>query len=112
MSTNLVSRDIFSKYWNILKRNYQDKTHTIEDFNLYYSIFKDFEEKDFINAIKQVLLNNKYFPRIDEIAQYLSHSNDKVPEWFNDDLNTHITNDEQKELEKIIKELSEENYEH
>ena len=114
MSTNLVSRDIFEKYWNILKRNYQDKTHNTTDFNLYYSIFKDFEEKDFINAIKQVLLNNKYFPRIDEIAQYLSHCNNKEPEWFNNDLSKepHITKNEKEELERIIKELSEENYEH
>lgn len=114
MSSILVSRDIFKKYWDILKRNYQDKTHTTEDFNIYYSIFKDFEEKDFINAIKQVLLNNKYFPRIDEIAQYIQHSDTNVPKWFNDDLSkdTHITEKEQEELEKIIKELSEVDYEH
>lgn len=114
MSANLVSKDTFKKYWEILKRNYQDKTHNITDFNLYYSIFKEFEEKDFINAIKQVLLNNKYFPRIDEIAQYLPQNDTKLPEWFNKDLNekTNITKTEKEELEKIIKELSEVEYEY
>lgn len=103
MSTNLVSRDIFSKYWNILKRNYKDTQHTKEDYKLYYSIFKDINKEDFINAIKQVLLHNKYFPRIDEIAEYLPK---EVPNWFDDKNTTQkLTKKEEKEMNEILKEL-------
>ena len=42
-----MTKEEFKKYWNILKRNYNDKTHTLEDFNLYFSIFKDESVKDF-----------------------------------------------------------------
>ncbi len=107
MSTNLVSRDIFKKYWNILKRNYSDKTHNASDFNLYFSIFKDYEEEKFIYAIKQVLINNSYFPRIDEIAKYLS--NDDEPKWLKDFAKNievqKLSKEDQKELDEILDEL-------
>lgn len=99
--------NIFNTYWIILKRNYQDKQHTQEDFKYYYSIFREYEEKDFITAIKMVLKYQSYFPRIDEIVKYLPQlENENVPTWFNKTLEVEETSSEEKqELEKIIQEL-------
>lgn len=109
-NTKLVSRDIFTKYWEILKRNYNDKTHNTTDADLYYSIFRKFKTKDFIKAIEQVMLHKKYFPRIDEIAEYLpkTKSKDKepVPEWIstNNDIEP-TTQQEQNEMENLLNEI-------
>ena len=72
--------DIFTKYWLLLKKEYQDKQHDNTDLKLYYSILKDYPEKDIKQAIKQVLKYETYFPRINEIIKYLpTHdTNNKV----------------------------------
>lgn len=63
--------EVFTKYWQVLKREYQDKQHNTQDLKLYYSIFKEYPEKEFKQAIKQVLKYENYFPRINEIVKYL-----------------------------------------
>ena len=94
----------FSKYWNILKKNYQDKTHNKEELYTYYSIFKDYDEEIFKLAIKEVLLHQKYFPRIDEIFQYIP---EETPSWFDKELKVESTSDEeQKEMEELLDELN------
>lgn len=100
--------DIFNTYWNILKSNYQDTRHTEFDFKYYWSIFREYQEKDFIKAIKLVLKYQPYFPRVDEIVKYLPddiEEND-VPKWFDKELKVEeITEGEQEELEKILEEI-------
>lgn len=105
---NTLRLEIFNTYWNILKRNYKDTLHNEIDFKYYYSIFKEYEEKDFINAVKMVLKYQSYFPRIDEIVKYLPEEKEEkdIPKWFNEERNFEkITKEEQEEMEKIIKEL-------
>lgn len=98
---------IFKKYWNILKRNYQDKTHNDEDLKMYFSILKDYQEQDVINAIKEVLKKQPYFPRVDEIVKYLPTQEE--PNWFNQNPKNNLpTQEEQEEMKKILIELTEE----
>ncbi len=103
--------DVFVKYWSILKSNYKDTQHTEFDFKYYYSIFREYEEKDFINAIKMVLKYQSYFPRIDEIVKYLPQIDNlqeeyEKPAWFNENLEIKKpTNDELLEIENIVKEI-------
>ena len=68
----------FTEYWNILKKNYQDKTHNTDDLKIYYSCFKDYSKEEFKGAIKNCLLYQCYFPRIDEIAKYLPKKPEKI----------------------------------
>lgn len=104
----LLRLDIFNTYWNILKRNYKDTQHDETDFKVYYSIFKEYEEKDFVNAVKMVLKYQPYFPRVDEIVKYLpkeTKEND-VPKWIDEEIKVEeITEAEQEELEKILEEI-------
>lgn len=107
--------DVFNTYWNILKRNYFDTQHTEKDFKLYYSIFREYEEKDFIKAIKLVLKYAHYFPRIDEIVQFLPvideevKQTENIPKWFNNTPDsTIISKDEKTEISNLISELCEE----
>ena len=90
-----------------MKRNYMDKTHDDEDKKTYYSIFREYDEQEFKNAVKQVLLNQSYFPRIDEISKYLLVEVD-VPKWFNEKLeNEQPTQQEIQEMDKILEGLEE-----
>ena len=99
--------DIFSKYWNILKSNYKDAQHTEFDFKYYYSIFREYEEKDFINAIKMVLKYQSFFPRVDEIVKYLPRIDDlaePIPEWFGKEMTLdEMTEEEKEKMEEILK---------
>lgn len=104
---------IFTKYWQVLKKNYQDKTHDKNDFKLYYSILREYSEKDFIQAIKMVLKYNSYFPRIDEIVKYLPKmkkdeiQDDSLPDWMNQKFESQeATSEEIAELESLIEELT------
>ena len=100
---------IFKTYWNILKRNYQDKTHNDEDLKMYFSILRDYQEQDVINAIKEVLKNQPYFPRVDEIFKYLpTQQRQEEPNWFYQKLENNIpTQQEQEEMKKILEEIVE-----
>lgn len=102
----------FNTYWNILKRNYQDTQHTDEDYKIYYSIFREYEEKEFIRAIKLVLKYQSFFPRINEIVKFLPKiddeilENENIPKWMNQTLNSIEPNElEEKEMERIISNL-------
>lgn len=96
----------FAKYWDILKKNYQDKTHNKEELYTYYSIFKDYDGEDFKQAIKQVLKYQKYFPRIDEIVQYLPEKKN-IPEWFEKEpQDSTPTEEEKKEMEELLSEIN------
>ena len=100
--------EIFNKYWNILKSNYKDTQHTDFDYKYYYSIFREYQEEDFIKAVKMVLKYQQYFPRIDEIVEYLPMiddvKNEKLPGWFNKEVeNKEISDEERKELDEILK---------
>lgn len=106
--------NIFNIYWNIMKKNYKDTQHTEHDFKIYYSIFKEYQEQDFIYAIKMVLKYQSYFPRIDEIVKYLpkidefsnEKNSEKLPKWFNEKNEIRLPNkEEQEELENIIANL-------
>lgn len=79
----VIKKTIFKKYWEILKRNKNDKTHTEEDMAIYYSLFKDVEDQIFIEAVKEVLLNVPYFPRVDELNECIQHTQqkDKTEKW-------------------------------
>lgn len=103
---------IFKKYWNILKRNYQDKTHNDEDLKMYFSILRDYQEQDVINAIKEVLKKQPYFPRVDEIVKYLpTQQEQEEPGWFYQNLENNLpTKEEQEEMQNILDELMEEWY--
>lgn len=95
----------FIKYWDILKKNYQDKTHNKDELYTYYSIFKDYDEEKFKQAIKQVLKYQKYFPRIDEIVQYLPEKED-TPLWFDTTPEDKTpTKEEEKEMEELLSEI-------
>ena len=79
----VIKKTIFKKYWEILKRNKNDKTHTEEDMAIYYSLFKDVEDQTFIEAVKEALLNVPYFPRVDELNECIQHTQqkDKTEKW-------------------------------
>lgn len=102
--------NIFRKYWEILKRNYKDHTHTDEDFKIYYSILKEYSEKDVINAIKNVLKMRKFFPQINEICEFLPENrNDIVPEWIGTKQNVEqATEEEIQKWEEVFKSLERE----
>ena len=107
-----MNKVIFQKYWKILKRNYNDKNHTQEDMKTYYSIFKDVSNEDFIEVIKLVLKNQKYFPNIAEINQYvekITNENQRkgiVPEWMKKEPEKEKpTEEEEKEMEELLKEF-------
>jgi len=94
----------FNTYWQILKRNYKDTQHDDIDFKVYYSILKDYREKDFINATKMVLKYQQFFPRIDEIVKYLPDEN--LPKWFfekNESLE--MEDQEKQEINNLLKEM-------
>lgn len=98
---------IFKKYWNILKKNYQDKTHNDEDLKMYFSILRDYQEQDVISAIKEVLKQQPYFPRVDEIVKYLPTQEE--PNWFNQSVENNIpTQQEREEMQNILDKLTEE----
>ncbi len=98
--------DIFNTYWNILKSNYQDTRHTEFDFKYYWSIFREYQEKDFIKAIKLVLKYQPYFPRIDEIVKYLPDVERELPEWMNKEVEVNIpTADDELEMQEILEEI-------
>ena len=101
---------IFKTYWNILKKNYQDKTHNDEDLKMYFSILRDYQEHDVINAIKEVLKHQAYFPRVDEIVKYLSTQQEQTePNWFYQNLENNIpTQQEREEMQNILDKLTEE----
>lgn len=93
---------VFSKYWDILKKNYQDKTHNKEELYTYYSIFKEYDEDTFKKAVKQTLKHQKYFPRIDELYQYI----EEVPTWVDKDLQIlPPTEEDKREMEKLLSEI-------
>lgn len=96
---------VFSKYWNILKKNYQDKTHNKEEMYTYYSIFKEYDEDTFKRAVKETLKHQKYFPRIDEIHQYILVE-DIVPDWMDKELErVPLTEEEKKDIEAMLNEI-------
>lgn len=107
----MLRLDIFNTYWNILKNNYKDTQHNDKEYKIYYSIFKEYENDDFIKAIKMVLKYQSFFPRIDEIVKYLPQidkipGSKLVPEWFDKDLKIEkLSEKEERELEKILREL-------
>lgn len=109
--------NIFETYWNILKRNYQDKTHTTEDMKLYYAIFKNYSERDIKIAIRECLKYQTYFPRIDELHKYLPQENENLYKvtfdkdgnmlWDGKRCETRKLNEEEKkELERLLEEMS------
>lgn len=99
----VLNINIFSKYWKLLLLNYNQK-HTQEKHKLYYSFFKDVEEKDFILAIKECIKHQQYFPNVAEIYKYLP--NKDVPKWFNETIEHEpTTKEEQEELEKLFKDF-------
>ena len=93
-----INNSIFNKYWQILKRVYQDKTHTQQDADIYYSVFKDCEEKTFSQAIKETIKKQRYFPNPAEINQYISNDVDK----WKDLKAEEMTETEKEEMEKIL----------
>lgn len=100
----VLTRSLFNKYWNILKRNYNDKIHTQEDANIYYSIFKDLEKQTFIKTIELVLKKQKYFPNIAEMYQYVEVAEKKLNfQIISEGIEAKaISEQEQKELEKLM----------
>lgn len=96
-----IKRTIFNKYWQILKRNYNDTQHTTQDADTYYSIFKDFTEKDFTIAVKKSLMNCKYFPNIYEINQFIPRA-DRFEKWERIE-KEEMNEEELKEMEKLLK---------
>ncbi len=105
-----IDINLFSKYWNILKKNYQDKTHNEDDFKIYYSILKDYDKAVFIEGIKQVLKFQSYFPRIDEIVRYLPEKSEfKDFKWIDKDLKVQeMTKEEEEEFNNILENLCKE----
>lgn len=96
----------FQKYWKILKRNYNNKSHTQEDMKIYYSIFKDLKDDEFKEVIKQVLKKQKYFPNIAEINQYVETKLKEYPEWLDKKIeNEELTKEEMKEMKELLKEF-------
>lgn len=94
-----INKITFNKYWQILKRVHNDKTHTQQDADIYYSVFKDCNENDFSQAIKEAIRKIKYFPKPAEINQFLPK--EKMEDW--DDLKKEPMNDaEKEEMEKIL----------
>lgn len=104
-----LDKNIFKKYWNILKRNYKDKYYTEQDAKYYYAILREYKEEDFIKAIKMVLKYCPYFPRVDEIVKFLPNI-DGIPEWFNQELHTQTSESDKEEMKKILKEMERMNY--
>ena len=73
---------------------------------MYYSIFKDYQEQDVKDAIKEVLKYQSYFPRIDEIVKYLPKHEEPI--WFENKKDLiPATKEEQEEMEELINELCE-----
>ena len=107
-----MNKVIFQKYWKILKRNYNDKNHTQEDEQTYFSIFKDVSDEKFIEVIKLVLKNQKYFPNIAEINQYVEKIDKErpkvniIPGWIGKEIKREMpTDEEEKEMKELLKEF-------
>lgn len=99
-----IKKTIFKKYWDILKNNKNDKTHTSEDMNMYYSLFKEVGDEVFIEAVKDVLLNLPYFPRVDELNESIKQAQHNLEmEKWKDIKSEPMTKEEEKELEAILK---------
>lgn len=74
-----IKKTIFKKYWEILRKNKMDLKHnTTEDFMLYYSIFKDETDEVFIEAIKLILKELSYFPRVDEMNTFINKAKQEL----------------------------------
>ena len=60
--------------------------------------------------IKEVLKNQPYFPRVDEIVKYLpTKQEQEEPGWFYQNLENNLpTKQEQEEMKNILDELTEE----
>lgn len=98
-----IDKYIFKRYWDIVKRDKNDKTHTDEDLNTYYSLFRNVEKEVFIEAIKLVLLNLSYFPRIDELNNCIQAARNKltIKKWECAKREA-LTKDEEIELKKDL----------
>lgn len=100
----VLSKDRFKYYWELLLLNYNQK-HTQKKFNLYYSIFKNIEEKDLKIAVKKSIENQQFFPNVNEIYKYLPTPEDKMEEKLKNWENVkkeETTEEEQEELKKIL----------
>lgn len=102
----MLRLDIFDTYWKIMKSNYQDTRHTEFDYKYYWAIFKDYNEEDFIKAIKLVLKFQPYFPRVDEIVKYLPEI-EELPDWWGKKIESveQPTEEELKEMNDFLKEF-------
>lgn len=103
----MLRLEFFNTYWDILKRNYMDKTHNEKDKIDYFSIFRKYEEEDFKRAIEKCLLNQPYFPRVDEIAKYLPiEDEENVPKWLNENLQIdHADEEDIVQMDKLLSEI-------
>lgn len=103
----VLSKNRFIYYWNLLLLNYNQK-HTQElrqKRSLYYSVFKDVEEEDFKIAIKKTMQNQKYFPNVSEIFEYIPTYQEKLIEKMDswEKLEKAETSlEEQEELKKLL----------
>jgi len=100
----VLNINTFNIYWKQLLLNYRKK-HTQELFKLYYSIFKDFSEKEVKIAFKNAIINQPYFPNVNEICKYLPNKlEQKLKEW--DSIEEEIASEEeQEELKELLKDF-------
>lgn len=104
----VLSQDRFKYYWRLLLLNYnQRNTHEIQQkYKLFYSVFKDIEEKDFKIAIKKTIQYQQYFPNVSEIFKYLPTEEEKLQQKMKDWENVKAelaTKEEQEELRNLLK---------
>jgi len=67
-----INKTLFKKYWDVLRKQKLDKTHNANDMSLYYSLFKEESDEVFVEAVKLVLKELSYFPKTDELHNYIN----------------------------------------
>lgn len=62
----------FTSCISLLQANYEKMTTNTELLNLWYTALKHYPDEQFIEATKKIMLNEKFAPKLDTLAEYCS----------------------------------------
>lgn len=103
----------FDKLWELLIVNYGG-THN-EQKRLTYHYLKNYSAQEAASAIEKTIKNNRYFPNVNEILNYLPNtqfeSEEITPIWVKHPelcVSKEMSKEEKQEMEELLKEFEEE----
>lgn len=83
-----IKSTLFKKEWEQMEDYFyprpkdKEKRHTHEEANFYYSQLKDLPDEIFLQTIKNIYNNCKYFPNIAEIREQVPNGQEtKMSQW-------------------------------